>query len=90
MGMKLQLDNGTKVLAVHNNEFGSLEEIKELFQNMPKEMCEKGTTHRLYAYPKAAFNALKKLYKKKVRCWYWKKTSFEGNDYFQLYELVVD
>lgn len=90
--MALTLETGEKVLNVHINEYDSLEKLQDDFLNMPKEMSLTGK--KLNSSKAQALKGLKyqrkHCYGHMARQFYYEKTLFEGVDYFQLYELVID
>ena len=88
----MRLKTGEKVLDVHINEYTSLEKLQNDFLNMPKEMNLTGK--KLNKSKKDALSGLeyqrKHFYGQMARQFYYKRTPFEGLDYFQLHELVLD
>lgn len=89
---EMRLQTGEKVLDIHINEYDSLEQLQKDFLNMPKEMDINGK--KLNKSKKQAISGLeyqrKMFYGQMARQFYYVKTSFEGVDYYQLHELVID
>lgn len=89
---EMRLQTGEKVLDIHINEYDSLEQLQKDFLNMPKEMDINGK--KLNKSKKQAISGLeyqrKMFYSQMARQFYYVKTPFEGVDYYQLHELVID
>lgn len=81
-----------KVLDIHINEYDSLDKLQKDFLNMPKEMDINGK--QLNKSKKQAMDGLeyqrRNFYGQMARQFFYVKTPFEGVDYYQLYELVID
>ena len=85
----MRLQTGEKVLDININEYDSLEQLHKAFF---KQMDINGK--QLNNSKKQALSGLeyqrKMRYGQMARQFYYVKTKFEGVDYYQLHELVID